>query len=98
MRDARVEWTPYFIRIPNATNAKGGLCDFDSRVPWGMQRPPGKSRDKRAGRVGEHLRCGSVACQGMIVSILKLGFTWLARACSTGAEEVESDENYAGST
>lgn len=98
MRDARVEWTPRFIRVPNTTNAKEGLCDFDSRVPWGMQCSPGKSRDKRAGRVGEHLRGGAVARHDMIVSILKLGLARLARACSTGAEEVESDEDYAGGT
>jgi hypothetical protein len=98
MRDASVEWTPCLIRVPNATNAKEGLCDFDSRVPWGMQCPPGKSREKRAGRVGEHLRGAAVARHGMIVSILKLGLAWLACACSTGAEEVESDEDYAGGT
>jgi hypothetical protein len=63
-----------------------------------MQCTPGKSRDKRAGRVGEHLRGGAVARQGVIVSILKLGLAWLARTCSTGAEEVESDEDYAGCT
>jgi hypothetical protein len=98
MRDARVEWTPYFIRVPNATNAKEGLCYFDSRVPWGMQCPPDKSCDKRAGGVGEHLRGGAVARQGEIVSILKLGLAWLACACSAGAEEVEGDEDYARGT
>ena len=98
MRDTRVEWTPCFICVANATNAKEGLRDFYSRVPWSMQCPPGKSRDKRAGRVGEHLRGAAVARHGTIVSILKLGLAWLARACSTGAEEVESDEDYAGGT
>ena len=98
MRDARVEWTPYFVRVRNATNVKKGLCDSDSRVAWGMQCPPNKSRDKRAGGVGEHLRCAAVARQGVIVSILELGLAWLACACGAGAEEVEGDEDYARGT
>jgi hypothetical protein len=34
----------------------------------------------------------------MIVPILKRGFAWLASARSTGAKEVECDEDYAGGT
>ena len=98
MRDASVEWTPSFVRVRKAPNAKEGFCDFDSGVPRRMQCPPGKSCDKCAGRVREDLRSGAVARQGVIVSILKFSLAWLARACGTGAEEVESDENYAGGT
>ena len=96
MRDARVERTPCFIRVRNATNSEERLCDSESRVPWSMQCPPGKRRDKRAGRVGKHLRGGTVTCHSMIVSILEFSLAWLAGSCGTGAEEVESYEDYAG--
>ena len=63
-----------------------------------MQCAPGKSCDKRTGRVGEHLRSSAVAGESVIVPVLERGFAQLAGARSTRAKEVECDEDYARGT
>jgi hypothetical protein len=63
-----------------------------------MQCSPGKSCDKCAGRVREHLCSSAVASEGMIVPVLERRLTWLACARGTRAKEVECDEDYAGGT
>lgn len=63
-----------------------------------MQCPPGKSRDKRTGRVREHLRGSAVAGEGVIVPVFERGLAWLSGARSTRAKEVECDEDYARGT
>ena len=63
-----------------------------------MQCPPGKSCDKRAGRIREYLRGSAVAGEGMIVPVLKRGLAWLSGARSTRAKEVECDKDYARGT
>ena len=63
-----------------------------------MKCPPGKSCNKCAGRVGEHLGSSAIAGKGMIVPVLERRLTWLASARGTRAKEVERDEDYAGGT
>src|SRR6266851_4503735 len=95
LRDARVERTPRLVRIRHATHAKERLCDAEARKPGGVQRAPGEGRDEGAGGIGEHLRGGAVARDGVVVAVLERGLRWLAGARGARAEEVERDEDYA---